>query len=151
MVKEGVTDFYIGTCKGAGARIARQFWSYLEFFPSGGPAAMGLQSWSQICPGQNEDPCPVIEKSMTQDWKNSSEKPFSCNRCSKRFKFEVAMKKHNAKYHSGENSEKSYVCPVCVEVFESHASKMEHIAEKHPETKIHDCEYCDFRLALPHF
>ena len=27
-------------------------------------AAFGLQSSAQICLGQNEDPCPVIEKSM---------------------------------------------------------------------------------------
>jgi len=27
-------------------------------------AALGLQSSAQVCPGQNEDLCPVIEKSM---------------------------------------------------------------------------------------
>ena len=35
-------------------------------------AALGLQSSAQVCPGQNEDPCPVIEKSMPY---SSSESP----------------------------------------------------------------------------
>ena len=30
-------------------------------------AALGLQSSAQVCPGQNEDLCPVIEKSMTKN------------------------------------------------------------------------------------
>ena len=29
-------------------------------------AALGLQSSAQVCLGQNEDPCPVIEKSMSR-------------------------------------------------------------------------------------
>ena len=42
----------------------------------------------------------------------------------------------------------SKVCPICTEVFESKTSKMEHISLMHPERKIRDCQYCDFKCLL---
>ena len=39
-------------------------------------------------------------------------------------------------------------CPICKETLESKVSKMEHISLVHPERKIHDCQYCDFKCLL---
>ena len=39
-------------------------------------------------------------------------------------------------------------CPICKEVLESQASKMEHVFLFHPERKIHDCQFCDFKCLL---
>ena len=39
-------------------------------------------------------------------------------------------------------------CPICKEVLESQASKMEHVFQLHPERKIYDCQFCDFKCLL---
>ena len=39
-------------------------------------------------------------------------------------------------------------CPICKEVLESQSSKMEHVSLMHPERKIHDCHYCDFKCLI---
>jgi len=36
-------------------------------------------------------------------------------------------------------------CRICKEVFESITLKIEHTSVKHPERKIHYCQYCDFK------
>ena len=39
-------------------------------------------------------------------------------------------------------------CPICKEVLETQSSKMEHVSLMHPERKIHDCHYCDFKCLI---
>ena len=39
-------------------------------------------------------------------------------------------------------------CPICKEILESQTSKMEHVSLMHPERKIHDCQYCDYKCLL---
>ena len=44
-----------------------------------------------------------------------------------------------------EKKKSSIKCPVCKEVFESRALQIKHVELEHPEKKIYNCQYCDFK------
>ena len=60
------------------------------------------------------------------------------------YKTKKILRTH-AKNCGKEKKKSSIKCPVCKEVFESRASQIEHVSLEHPEKKIYNCQYCDFK------
>ena len=71
-----------------------------------------------------------------------TDKVVKCSLCEKDIKNIYVLKRHLRNVHKKKDCSE---CPICKEVLESQASKMEHVAVKHPERKINCCQHCDFK------
>ncbi|CAH1987311.1 unnamed protein product [Acanthoscelides obtectus] len=75
---------------------------------------------------------------------------FECKNCTYKTTSKTYLRKHNRVKHSRSSNEQSK-CPHCTVTFKSKCSLDDHLLRTHPEfcksvtSKIHACEFCDFK------